>query len=88
MHTLIVVTTGLAILVAALVAGNYLGAASGTARAALYFLPLWFLAAALNMYVGVRAGGYGFREEFPIFLLVFAVPALAALLAWWRLTQR
>jgi hypothetical protein len=27
-------------------------------------------------------------EELPTFLLVFAVPAVAALLYWWRFTQR
>jgi hypothetical protein len=31
-----------------------------------------------------RASG-SVREEMPIFLLVFAIPAVVALLAWWRL---
>jgi hypothetical protein len=88
MHTAIVITTGLALLVACLVVGNHLGAASGAARAALYFLPVWFLGAALNLYLGMRTAGYGFREEFPIFLVVFAVPATVALLCRWRFTQR
>jgi len=88
MHTLIVIALGLVSLAACLLAGHALGAASGTARAALCFLPLWFLAAAVNMYLGVRTAGYGFREEAPIFLLVFAVPALVALLCWWRFAQR
>jgi hypothetical protein len=88
MHSLIVITTGLAILAACLLAGHALGAGSGTARAALCFLPLWFLGAALNMYLGMRSAGYGFSEEAPVFLLVFAIPALAALLCWWRFAQR
>jgi hypothetical protein len=88
MHTLLVIVMGLGVLAACLLAGHAFGAAAGTARAALYFLPLWFLGAALNMYLGVRTAGYGFREEAPIFLLVFAVPALVALLCWWRFAQR
>jgi hypothetical protein len=88
MHTLIVMATGLAVLAACLLAGHALGAGSGTARAALYFLPLWFAAAGLNMYLGVHTAGYGFREEAPIFLLVFAIPALAALLCWRRFAPR
>ena len=71
-----------------LLAGHAVGAAAGTARAALYFLPLWFLAAALNMYLGVRMAGYALREEAPILLLVFTVPALVALWCWWRFAQR
>jgi hypothetical protein len=88
MHTLIVMTTGLAILVACLAAGNHLGAAPGAARGALCFLPLWLVGAALNMYLGMRTAGYSFREELPVFLLVFAVPALASLGCWWRFSQR
>jgi hypothetical protein len=88
MHTLIVIGAGFVVLVACLLAGHAFGAGPGTARAALYFLPVWLMAAALNMYLGVRTAGYGFREEIPIFLLVFAVPALVAALCWWRLAHR
>jgi len=88
MHTLIVIATGLVILAACLLAGHALGAGASTARAALYFLPLWLLTAALNMYLGMRTAGYAFQQEAPIFLLVFAVPALVALLCWARLAQR
>jgi hypothetical protein len=87
MHTLLVIATGLGVLAACLLAGHAFGAAPGTARAALCFLPLWFLGAAFNMYLGMRTAGYGFRGEAPVFLLVFAVPALVALLCWWRFAQ-
>jgi hypothetical protein len=40
------------------------------------------------MYRGMHTVGYGFREEAPVFLLVFAAPALVALLCWWRFAQR
>jgi hypothetical protein len=39
---------------------------------------MWFGAAAVNMWVGVTRAGYSFREELPIFLLIFLVPRLVA----------
>jgi hypothetical protein len=55
------------------------------ATAALLFLPLWLAGAGINMVLGVKRAGYSVKEEAPMFLLVFAVPATAALLAWWML---
>ena len=40
--------------------------------AARYFIPVWFLLAAINMWKGMARAGYTFRDEFPIFLLVCA----------------
>lgn len=57
------------------------------AKAALAFLPLWLVGAATNMWVGVNRAGYTYAAELPIFLLVFAVPAVAALLFWWRVSR-
>jgi len=53
--------------------------------AALVFIGLWFIAAAVNMYVGVARAGYSFMEELPIFLLIFAVPSALALLLRFKL---
>lgn len=39
------------------------------------------------MWVGVTHAGFSTREEFPILLLVFAVPAVVAGIAVWRLSQ-
>jgi hypothetical protein len=61
--------------------------APAMARAALYFLPLWFLAAAINMWMGVAKAGYSVAEEAPIFAVIFAVPAAMALLVWWRYSR-
>jgi hypothetical protein len=41
---------------------------------------LWFVATAVNMYIGVTRAGYSFMEELPIFLLLFGVPAIVAVL--------
>jgi len=35
------------------------------------------------MWVGVAKAGYSVSEEAPVFAIVFAVPAAAAVLAWW-----
>jgi hypothetical protein len=85
MHTVIVLGIGFVLLAVCLFAGNSLGAASGLAAGALLFLPLWLIGAGINLYLGVKTAGYSVREELPIFLLVFAIPAVAALLAWWKL---
>jgi hypothetical protein len=85
MHTVIVIATGLVLLAICLLIGNALGGAPGMARAAVLFLPLWLLGAAINLYMGVRSAGYSVGEELPVLILVFAVPAIVALTSWWRL---
>jgi hypothetical protein len=39
------------------------------------------------MWVGVAKAGYAVAEEAPIFLVVFAVPAVVALLVLWWLSR-
>jgi hypothetical protein len=65
--------------------GRVLGNTPGIAKAALIFLPLWPVGAGINMYAGVNRAGYSVGDEAPIFLLVFAVPAAAAVTLWWTL---
>jgi hypothetical protein len=76
---------GFALLSACLIAGHLLGATAGVGTGALLFLPLWFIGAGINLYLGVKTAGYTVGEELPIFLLVFAIPAIVALLVWWKL---
>jgi hypothetical protein len=84
MHTVVVVAIGVGLLGVCLLLGYTLAGAAGSARAALVFVPLWLIGAAINMYLGIRGAGYSVSEEAPILLVVFAIPAVAALLAWWR----
>jgi hypothetical protein len=84
MHTLAVVAAGVAVLLVGLSVGWMLGGGAGVALAALAFVPLWLVAAGVNMYMGVRRAGYSVADEAPIFALVFAIPAAAALAAWWQ----
>jgi hypothetical protein len=54
------------------------------ARAAATFVPLWLIAAIANMYIVVKKAGYTIADEAPIFVVVFSVPAAAAIALWWR----
>ncbi len=85
MHTAIVIGIGFVILGLSMSLGHALGGTAGAARFALYFLPIWLLGAGANMLIGIKSAGYSAAEELPVLLVVFAVPAGAAALAWWKL---
>ena len=85
MHTIKVLALGFVLLGISVLIGRALGNGS---RAALCFLPVWLAIAALNLWYGVTKAGYSVADEFPIFLLIFAVPSAVALLIWWRLPLR
>jgi hypothetical protein len=87
MHTIVVIAVGFALLGLCLLVGRAVGATpvAGLTAGALWFLPIWLAAAAVNMWIGVRRAGYSVAEETPVFVLVFAVPAAVALLAWYKL---
>jgi hypothetical protein len=86
MHTIKVVSGGFLLLTIFLFVARYLeGAHAGAIRnAAKYFLPSWLVLAGVNMWFGVSRANYSVREETPMFVLVFAVPAIAVLLVLWR----
>ena len=83
MRTALIILGGLVawgVFVAAAKASLNPAKAVGTATVA--FVGGWFLVAAINMYFGVAKAGYSFREELPIFLVIWLVPAVAAVLGW------
>ena len=88
MHTIYVIGTGLVLLAVFILVGRQLGGGSipAAATAALWFLPFWAAAAALNLSIGVRHG-YTVTEELPIALIVFGVPAICAAVFWWRFSR-
>ncbi|MGQ0648932.1 MAG: hypothetical protein ACT4P7_15345 [Gemmatimonadaceae bacterium] len=82
MRTAIIIVAGF-VLLAAFVAVPHLLGTGGVLRAgtpAKVFIPVWFAVAAVNMWIGVSRAGYSVREELPIFLVIFLIPAVAGLL--------
>ena len=90
MHTIKVIAGGFVLLILCLVVARLTGGANpgaACATAAKVFLPLWLVMAGINLWVGVTKAGYSVADEAPVFVVVFSVPAAAALIAWW-LTAR
>lgn len=79
MHTVKVIACGLVLLTLCLVFGRAAGAK--------LFLPLWLVAAGVNLWIGVSRAGYSIAAETPVFLLVFGIPAAVALAALWGLSR-
>lgn len=81
------ILAGLAVLALFLLTGRVwaMRVPGATRRAALWFIPVWLVAALVNMGVGVIEAGYSVSDELPFLLIVFGVPAAVAAYAWWRL---
>lgn len=69
------------LIIGKLFSSNYPAA---TTAATAIFLLVWLAIAAANMWVGVARAGYSVAVELPIFALIFAAPAAAAVLVRWR----
>ena len=88
MHVALVMFGGLALLGVFVLFGWLWGAsAAGMALAAKVFMPAWAAVALLNMWVGVAHAGYTVRQEAPILVLVFLLPAIVAGLVAWQLSR-
>lgn len=89
MHTMLMVAAGLAVLGLFLLLGRLwaMRAQGATGRAALWFIPVWLVAALVNMAVGMVEADQTAASEWPYLLIVFGIPALAALAAWWKLRR-
>lgn len=81
MHTLKIVAGGLLLLGMCLLVGRWIGS---PVTAIKCFLVLWLIATLINMWFGVSRAGYSIRDEAPVALLVYAIPAIAAFVIWWR----
>ena len=60
------------------------GSTQSVVTAAKVFIPVWLVAALINMWIGVSRAGYSVAEEFPIFLAIFAIPGVVAAFLWWK----
>jgi hypothetical protein len=87
MRTGLFLLSGFLFLAAALIVGKLFSSNYPLAptAATAFFVVLWLTIAAFNMWVGVARAGYPVAEELPIFALIFAVPAVAAVLVRWKL---
>ncbi|WP_175966516.1 hypothetical protein [Burkholderia sp. BCC0322] len=82
MHTLWTIVAGLLLLAVFLLFGYLWGTSAPTlALAAKVFVPVWFGVSLANLWVGVYRAGYSVREELPVLLVVFGMPAAIALVA-------
>jgi hypothetical protein len=87
MRTLLFLIAGLLLMAALLLLGRLFSSQYPDApRFAVFsFVALWFVIAGINLWIGVAKAGYSIADEAPIFLLIFGVPAIAAVLLKWRL---
>jgi hypothetical protein len=86
MRTVIIILGGFVLLAACISAARLIGS-NGAAKigtATMVFVAVWFLAASINMWIGVEKAGYSVTEELPIFLLIFSLPAAVAGLIYWK----
>jgi hypothetical protein len=84
MRTIAIIAGGLVLLGVALLLGRWMGGTPTMVTVAKLFVPVWLAVALLNMWMGVSRAGYSVAEEFPIFLVIFALPAAVALFIWWK----
>jgi hypothetical protein len=88
MRTLMVVLGGLVLLALFALMGRSLGGdAIALAHGAVYFIPVWLLLSAINLWIGVKSAGYSVAAEAPIFAVIFAVPAGVAIFVWWAFSH-
>ena len=87
MRTAIIIMCGFLLWAVCLAAAKLAPGSTGASltTATIVFVVIWFIAAAVNLWVGVSKAGYAFSEELPIFLLIFLLPAAVAVIRWkWR----
>jgi hypothetical protein len=88
MHMVMVIGGGVILMGVFLLFGRLWGGdVAGMALAARVFIPVWLLVAIANLWVGVSRAGYNVREELPILLVVFLMPAAIAALVIWRFSH-
>jgi hypothetical protein len=81
MRTALIILAGFVVWGLCLGVGKMIGA-MGAATA--IFCVVWLNVAGVNMWMGVTKAGYSFREELPIFLVIFLLPAIVAVVVKWK----
>ncbi len=87
MHTLMVIVGGVVLLGVTCLFGRLWGGdGASVAIAAKVFIPVWLAISIANLVIGVTHAGYSVGDELPILLVVFAVPAVIALVVAWQIS--
>jgi hypothetical protein len=86
MRTLIIIVIGFVIWGVCLGLARLLtdASAASVSVATVAFVAIWSIVAAANMWMGIARAGYTFRDELPIFLLIFLLPVATALFVKWK----
>jgi hypothetical protein len=86
MRTPLFLLVGILLLTASALLGKLFSSnyPAATYAATLIFIALWLGISGANLWVGVAKAGYSLNEELPIFLLIFGVPTLVAMVLKWR----
>ena len=86
MRTALFLTSGLLMMASILIVAKLFSEhfPSAPSWALALGLGLWLAVTGANMWIGVAKAGYSIADEFPVLLLLFAVPAAAAVLVRWR----
>ena len=86
MRTTLFLVAGLLLLAASALLGRLFSAnfPGATLAATVAYIALWFVIAGANLWIGVAKAGYSVTEELPIFLLIFGLPAAAAIVLKWK----
>jgi hypothetical protein len=87
MRTPLFLLVGFLLLAASMLLGRLFSSnyPSATYAATFIFVALWLGISCANLWVGVAKAGYTLSEEFPIFLLIFGVPTIVAIILKWRI---
>ena len=89
MRTLIIIAAGFALWGVCLGVAKLTADASpsSTLVATIVFAAIWLIAAGANMWVGIFKAGYTVEEELPIFLVIYLIPVVVAVLVKWKFLQ-
>jgi len=87
MRTLLFLVAGLLLLTACLLLGRLFSTnyPSASFVATCAFIFIWLVISVVNLWGGVSKAGYSVADELPIFLLIFGLPVVVAVLLKWRL---
>ena len=87
MRTILFLTSGILLVSASALLARLFSSELPSAPfwATVAFCLIWLLICGGNMWVGVAKAGYSVAEELPILLILYGVPALAAVLLKWKL---